>query len=134
MTEAEISAFLRKRREGFTGYCGIVIDEAEDGFCRGHVEIEAHHLNPRGVVHGGLLSTLLDVTAGTAAIVAFDSPRWAVTQSADVHYLRPARGKRLTAEARAIKAGRSVAFVRAEVFDETGSLVTVGSFEMFYID
>lgn len=134
MTESETRELLEKRYRGFTGYCGIRIDEAADGVCRAHLELREHHLNPRGTAHGGLLSTLMDVTAGTAAIVAFDPPRWAVTQSAEAHYLRPARGARLNAEARTVKAGRSVAFVQVEVRDETGSLVTAGSFEMFYVD
>lgn len=134
MTEKETMELIRRRHEGFTGYCGLVIDEAAAGACRAHVELQPRHLNPRGAVHGGLLSTLLDVTAGTAAIVAFDPPRWAVTQSADVHYLRPALGSHLTAQAKTVKAGRSIAYVQAEVYDEAGTLVTAGSFEMFYVD
>ncbi len=134
MTETEIRQLIEKRHQGFTGYSGVVIDEAGGGLCRAHVELEAHHLNPLGAAHGGLLATLLDVTAGTAAITAFDPPRWVVTQSADVHYLRPALGKRLTASAKTLKAGRSVAYVQAEICDEQGRVVTAGGYELFYID
>ena len=48
MTETEIRQLIEKRRQGFTGYSGVVIDEAGDGLCRAHVELEAHHLNPSG--------------------------------------------------------------------------------------
>ena len=57
-----------------------------------------------------------------------------MTQSADVHYLRPALGKRLTASAKTLKAGRSVAYVQAEVCDEQGRVVTAGGYELFYVD
>lgn len=134
MTETEHWDLLQKRLAGFTGYCGVRIDEAADGFCRAHCDLEEHHLNPRGAVHGGMLCTLMDVAAGTAAISAFDPPRVAVTQSADIHYLRPAGGSRLRAEGRAVKAGHSVAFVQAEVFDDEDKLVAVGGFEFFYIE
>ena len=56
-----------------------------------------------------------------------------VTQSAEIHYLRPASGGRLTAEARARRAGRSVAFVQVDVTDAEGRLVSTGSFELFYL-
>ena len=133
MTEQESRDFLRRRHEGFTSYCGIRIDEAADGLCRAHVALEARHLNPRGFVHGGLLCTLMDVAAGSAAITACEPPRMMVTQSAELHYLRPAAGGVLTAAARTVKAGRSVAFVQVDVTDETGKLVAAGSFELFYI-
>ena len=133
MTEQETRDFLRRRHEGFTSYCGIAIDTAADGCCRAHIDIEPRHRNPRGFVHGGLMSTLMDVAAGSAAITACEPPRMMVTQSAEVHYLRPAAGGRLTADARTVKAGRSVAFVQVDVTDEQGKLVAAGSFELFYI-
>ena len=133
MTEQETRELLRRRHEGFTGYCGIRIDEAGGGLCRAHVALEARHLNPRGFVHGGLLCTLMDVAAGSAAILAHDPPRMMVTQSAEVHYLRPCSGGTLTAEARVLKAGRSVAVVSVEVKDEAEKLVSAGTFELFYL-
>lgn len=133
MTEQETRELLRRRHEGFTGYCGIRIDEAGGGLCRAHVALEARHLNPRGFAHGGLLGTLMDVAAGSAAITACEPPRMMVTQSAELHYLRPAAGSVLTAAARTVKAGRSVAFVQVDVTDEQGKLVAAGSFELFYI-
>ena len=133
MTENELQDLIRVRHKGFTSYCGVAIDEAGQGFCRAHVDLEARHLNPRGFAHGGLQSTLMDVAAGTAAITACDPPRMMVTQSAEIHYLRPASGGRLTAEARARRAGRSVAFVQVDVTDAEGRLVSTGSFELFYL-
>ncbi len=133
MTEQETRELIRRRQEGFTGYCGVQIDEAAHGVCRAHVDLEARHLNPLGFAHGGLQSTLMDVAAGCAAITAFDPPRMMVTQSAEAHYLRPCSGGRLTAEARTVKAGRYVAFVQVDVTDGEGRVVTAGSFELFYL-
>ena len=132
MTDNE-REILKDRLRGFTGYCGIVIDGVTDGVCRAHVDLQPQHLNPRGFVHGGLLCTLMDVAAGSAAILAHDPPRMMVTQSAEVHYLRPCSGGTLTAEARVLKAGRSVAVVSVEVKDEAEKLVSAGTFELFYL-
>lgn len=133
MTENETRELIRRRHEGFTGFCGVVIDEAEAGVCRAHVDLEARHLNPRGFAHGGLQGTLMDVAAGCAAITAGDPPRMMVTQSAQAHYLRPCSGGRLTATAKTVKAGRYVAVVQVELTDGEGRLVTTGSFELFYL-
>ena len=132
MTDNE-REILKDRLRGFTGYCGIVIDGVTDGVCRAHVDLQPQLLNPRGFVHGGLLCTLMDVAAGSAAILAHDPPRMMVTQSAEVHYLRPCSGGTLTAEARVLKAGRSVAVVSVEVKDEAEKLVSAGTFELFYL-
>lgn len=133
MTELDVTKVNRQNREGFNGFCGVLIDRAAGGESRVHVDLEPRHFNPWGSAHGGLLSTLMDVAAGAAAISACDPPRRMVTQSAEIHYLRPAAGTRLTAEARTLKAGRSVAFVQVEAKDDAGALVAAGSFELFYL-
>jgi len=75
-------------------------------------------------VHGGAIASLID-TAGDFAIIAatgYDVP----TIDLRVDYLRPVTGGTLTATARAIKAGRSLAVADIEVVDEDGKAVAVG--------
>ena len=134
MTEQERLASVRARLTGFTGHCGIEIETVETGRCTAVCRTGEEHLNPLGLVHGGVTATLMDVAAGTAAIYAVDPPRYVVTQSADVHYLRPAGPGLLRAEARAVKAGRHTCFTQVQVSDEAGRLVASGSFEIFYVD
>ena len=78
---------------------------------------EAH--NYRGVVHGGTLATLADVAMGVAANSALGSTAWCITQSMELHYLRPGRG-RLVARARTIHCGRSRVVVEAMVTNDAG--------------
>ena len=75
-------------------------------------------------VHGGAIASLID-TAGDFAIIAapgYDVP----TIDLRVDYLRPVTRGALTATARAIKAGRSLAVADIEVVDEDGKAVAVG--------
>jgi len=80
------------------------------------------------VVHGGALASLIDVAATAAAWSAAeitDSPRGA-TVSMTVDYLRVARGKRLTANARVTRRGSSLCFCDVDVHDPDGELVAKG--------
>lgn len=65
------------------------------------------------VLHGGAVTTLLDQTAGFAAISAFTPPNSVATLNLGIDYLRPAEpGSTIIAQAHCYKVTRHVAFVR----------------------
>jgi uncharacterized protein (TIGR00369 family) len=75
-------------------------------------------------VHGGAIASLID-TAGDFAIIAavgYDVP----TVDLRVDYLRSAPRGDLTATARAVKSGRSLAVADIEVVGGDGKLVAIG--------
>lgn len=74
--------------------------------------------------HGGVVATLIDL-AGHAA-VAVKIGRMAPTIDLRIDYLRPALNSGLTATARLIKAGRSVARADIEIADDQGRLIALG--------
>ena len=45
---------------------GIHLTSLSDGGAEGEVRLTAGHLNPLGIVHGGVYCTLLDQVAGAA--------------------------------------------------------------------
>ena len=49
---------------------GATAEEAGEGYARMSLVLEEKHTNPNGVVHGGVLSTLMDEAAGWAVIDA----------------------------------------------------------------
>jgi len=74
--------------------------------------------------HGGVIATLIDL-AGHAA-VAVRIGRTAPTIDLRIDYLRAADGSDLTATARLIKTGRSVARADVEVTDAQGRQIAIG--------
>jgi len=71
--------------------------------------------NPQtGVIHGGVVSTVIDTAAGLAAAASVPAETAVATLDLRLDYLKPASpGKAVICEAECYKLTRSVAFVRA---------------------
>jgi uncharacterized protein (TIGR00369 family) len=85
--------------------------------------------NPIGVVHGGLVCTLLDSVIGCAVHSTLPAGVGYTSIGLTVNYLRPvtADSGALTAVGRVTKPGRRVAFADGEVRDAAGRLVATAT-------
>jgi uncharacterized protein (TIGR00369 family) len=81
--------------------------------------------NPIGMVHGGLLCTLLDSAAGCAVQTLLDAGIAFSTIEIKVSFLRSLRagGGPIEIHGRALRVGRRVAFAEAHARDRDGELV-----------
>ena len=71
--------------------------------------------NQAAVLHGGVVTTLLDTTCYLALLPHLSDDEHAVTHDLSVSLLRPvAAGKRVDLTATVLRRGRAVAFMRAE--------------------
>jgi len=76
--------------------------------------------NPEtGVLHGGVVTTLIDTVAGVACLSGLDTPQPIATLDLRIDYLRPATPRvDLFARAEAYKMTRQVVFMRANAYQE----------------
>jgi uncharacterized protein (TIGR00369 family) len=72
-----------------------------------------------GIVHGGVVTGLLDHTSGMAVMGKLRSPLPIATLDLRIDYMKPARpGETIVAEATCLKITREVAFVRGVAFHD----------------
>ena len=124
----------KKRMVGFAVTCGMELDHVEKGAVKAHCDLRPELLNPYDYVHGGAINTIMDTCGGMTASSASEPPRYVVTRSADVHYLRPIMGSRMSCRTSVVRAGQQMCLIRAEVFDETERLCATGLLEFFYLE
>lgn len=84
-------------------------------------------LNPAGMVQGGFLAAMLDDTLGPALVSTLERGQFAPTADLHVQFLRPAKPGRLTGRGRVVRRGRTIAFLAAELSDESGAVVAVAT-------
>ncbi|HVC12229.1 MAG TPA: thioesterase family protein [Burkholderiales bacterium] len=93
--------------------------------------------NPtRGALHGGVISSVLDVTAGMVIHLAFIERHGLQedlvfpnigTVDLRVDYLRPGRGKHFVAAGRVLRMGRRIAVAHVELANDEGELIATGA-------
>lgn len=105
----------KKTLPGFAGRIGpLWVCKEDEGWAYGLLAT-ADHLNPAGVVHGGLLTALLDHGISAVAWEALGR-RACVTVQLDTHFLAAARaGQFLELRARVVRATSSLVFMQGEI-------------------
>ena len=69
------------------------------------------------IVHGGMVTTLLDTAMGSACWSVLDDEESFLTADLHVEFLRTTRPGRLHAEGRVVQRNRRVAFCTADLYD-----------------
>lgn len=126
--ELEQLRVLRNSQGGFSSSLGITFDTLSLGCATASMDLgDPRFTNASGTtVHGGVVFTLADVTAGCAT---WSSGFYGATAGADIHYIAPVlKAKRLVATAKALQFGKRMYVFNVEVRDETQRLIAQGTF------
>ena len=117
----------RSNRPGnFTQILGLVVTELTYRRAVGTVSPTPENCNPRGIIHGGALFSVMDQLAGLAACT---NGCGTVTIGGSIDYLRPVSpGQTLTAVATVLKPGKRFSQCEATIQDEEGQLIAKASF------
>ncbi len=107
-----------RRRSPYSAYIGVEMEEMREGYARISLVLEPHHTNPNGVMHGGVITTMMDSAMG-AALSSLRGPEAGRSPHATVEmnasFLAGARpGDKIVVEGRVLRLGKSLAFGEAE--------------------
>jgi uncharacterized protein (TIGR00369 family) len=124
-----------EKLRGFNVMMGFRIAEWRDDFARIELAVAEKHLNRSGVVQGGVLATMLDVTLGYCGLytAATKRLRRAVTLTMTMSYLGQAHSGTLTCKATKRGGGNTIFMATGEVLDENGKLIAMGEGTFRYI-
>ena len=115
-----------------TEISGIVIEKAEKGHSLVSLEPDGRHLNAVGGLMGAVYYTLADFAFAVAENCVLDSDTVTVTQTAQINFLRPWNGGKVTCTADIVKDGRSICLYEIKVFDKDNNelaLIIVNGFK-----
>jgi uncharacterized protein (TIGR00369 family) len=97
------------------------------GESRIEIQLGDRHLQPFGIVHGGVLSTLLDAAGFWAVYSKAEENVGMTTVELKINYLAPIISGVLFGMGRCIKLGRSIGLGDARIENEKGRLIAHGT-------
>jgi uncharacterized protein (TIGR00369 family) len=108
---------------------GMTVVEQRFGFARIEYRHHPDHANMAGLLHGGVMMTLLDDAAGMAGYVTEEPGvvQRSVTVDMSVHFTGQSREPLLYATGEVVRRGRSLFFARSEIRDTSGNLLAFGA-------
>ncbi len=110
------------------------IDSLEMGRSFLEVDVQEKHLQPYGIVHGGVYASLIDAAAFWAAYSTIGKTSGMTTVEMKLNYLRPAASGRFVARGKSIKTGRSICLSEASVFDDKDKMLAHGTATLMIIN
>lgn len=120
-------------RNPFLQGLGVELVDWTPGEAEFHLAIEPRHLNRQGMLHGGLIATLMDAACGYAGLHSDEGEEevHGVTVMLNIAYLQPARSGTVVVTGRVIRQGRSLYFAEATLYSEAGEVLATaqGSFK-----
>ena len=109
---------------------GMKITELEIDGCRVELDLRGDHMQPFGIVHGGVLATLIDTATFWAAFMRLHDDAGLVNVDLKLNYLKAVVDGNLRAEGECLRAGRQISYTIASVYNEGGELVAHGTSTM----
>lgn len=115
----------------FNKYLDLHLKELSTGRAVVEVPFRPEYVGDVGkrIVHGGVISTLIDVTGGATAFSVLDFPREMSLNTVDmrVDYIRMGRGSRFSATGTVLRKGNRICVTRVEVLNDEEQLIAHGT-------
>lgn len=99
----------------FPKFLGIELEEVRQDYARMRVRHRPEYRQPAGVIHGGVIASLIDSVVVPAVGGGYDEPRQLFTIDLNLRFIAPLVDEDAVAEGWVVQRGRSIVFCDAEV-------------------
>ena len=106
----------------FAKLLGIKLDSIEPGEATLSLQIRDDFKQNAGVVHGGVIASLIDSATAFAILPLLKPDERSTTVDLTISYLRPLIAGSMVAHAKVLRAGQRLIAVSAELRDDGGNL------------
>jgi uncharacterized protein (TIGR00369 family) len=111
----------------FPQFLGVQLEELRLDYARMRLPYRPEFRQPAGVVHGGVIATMIDTVVVPAIGGGYDEPRQLFTIDIQLRFLAPIIDEDLVAEGWVVQRGRQIVFCNAEVRGGSGTLAATGT-------
>jgi len=115
------------KKSPYPRHMAMVLDHIEIDRADIVIHLADCHLQPYGIVHGGVIATLIDTATFWAAFLRIPDPDGLVNIDLKLNYLQPVIDGRLTARGTCLWPGNTISYSEAKVFDADGKLIAHGT-------
>ena len=91
------------------------------------IQLDDCHLQPYGIVHGGVVATIIDTATFWAAFLRLPAADGLVNVDLKLNYLKSIVNGKLIARGTCLRPGRSISYAEASVYDESENLIAHGT-------
>ncbi|MBD8498652.1 PaaI family thioesterase [Paenibacillus arenosi] len=124
--EKWLNTLAERARGTFWDYIGCEVMEASTAKVVLRLQAQQHHLNVIGIVHGGVLSSLLDNAMGLATMLLRPNEN-TVTSNLNVNFVAPMKAGELVVTAEVIHQSGRTLTCTGKVESSNGILGTMGT-------
>ena len=126
--------YAAQRTVPFLDLLGVKPISAHDGRAEFELTVGKSHLRTLGLLHGGVVASLLDTAMGFAAVTKAPEDFHVVTVQLNVNFVAPSRsGDTLTAVGEVQHSGRKTAVARGEITNQSGALIGTSTATFMYL-
>ena len=128
MTPPEVAQAINANTDGYSKAMNLELVSVSAELVEARWTVGSQHLQPYGIVHGGVLPAIADGAMGNALRTLYGKTAQVLTAEIHLHYLRPVNHGALIAEGNVVRSGRRLSFGEVEIRSETtGKAVAKGT-------
>ncbi len=122
MTIEELNSYCKN---SFVEHLGIIFTEYDDESISGTIEIGATHLQPAGVVHGGVYIALAETLAGAGSSLLLEQDKIALGNTINSQHIASTSKGKIVGIATIIHSGTFKHIWDVKITDDIGKLISI---------